>query len=318
MEFDGLSYWSVRDDFYKKSDMTESEKRTFYYYFEKFSRIATNRFKWKFYEQKYTHFNRVIESYLWKYGHCIAFVHPLVGWLITDCVVRSYDVNNFPNKFNPKYEIRDNYEIASYKPILNRYNLDNEFNPDTDCIFITDTQDYKNRSAHCLNLIYEIVDTKEAIRTQIFNQNSPLFAIASSDKDKIAVKTVLIGMGKNQKIYVVDDDITQNLKTLNLDSPFNIEPLTNYVHELENEILEFLSMDNTQVFQKKERMITDEVESNNELLYSLYNDCLQPRKYAMDCFNKAGLKCTLEQSELIDTGGLDNGSSKTDETNKTD
>lgn len=297
--------------------MTESEIRTFRYYFEKFSRIATNRFKWKFYESKYQHFNRVIENYLWKYGHCIVFNHPIVGWIVTDCVIRSYDVNNYPNKFNPKYEIRDNYEIASYKPILNRYNLINEFDPSNDCIYITDTKDYENRSNHCLPLIYDIVDTKETIRTQIFNQNSPLFAIASNDKDKLGVRTVLTGMGKNQKIYVVDEDLTQNLKTLNLDSPFNIESLVNYIHEIENEILEFLSMDNTQVFQKKERMLTDEIESNNELLYSLYLDCLEPRQYAKECFNKAGLKCDLNESELIDKGGAEIGT-KSNETDKTD
>ena len=64
---------------------------------------------------------------------------------------------------------------------------------------------------------------------------------------------------------------------------------------MENEVLEWLALDNTQVFQKKERMITDEVESNNDILSTLYYDCYYPRKLASDLMNKCGLINTLNE-----------------------
>lgn len=286
-----VDLWSIHDDFYRHKDLTENELFNFTYYYEKFKRIATSRFKWEF-DDKYKHFGKLIEFYCWDVGQCIIFKHPIVGWIVTECNVISYDVNGFPNKFRPVYNI-DNDTIGNYRPILNRYSMDSDFNDDENCIYISDTKDYHIRSKKCIPLIYDIIDTKETIRTQIFNQNAPLFAVASSEKDKTLCKSVLIGAGKNQKMYVVDDDITKNIKTLNLDSPFNIESLVNYIHEIENEILEFLGIDNTQVFQKKERMIVPEIESNNQILECLYDDCYLPRKYGSDCLNKAGLTNVL-------------------------
>ena len=283
--------WSVKNDFYRHNDLNASELYTFTYYYEKFKRIATSRFNWEF-DDSFKHFAKLIELYLWEYGHCIVFKHPLTGWMVTDCNITAYDVNGQPNHFRPVYMIKDG-DISSYRPILTRYNMDSEFNESEHAVYITDTKDYMIRSKKAIPLIYDIVDTKEAIRTQIFNQNAPLFAIATTEKDKTLCKTVMIGTAKHQKMYLVDDDITKNIKPLNLDSPFNIEPLTNYIHEIENEILEYLGLDNTQVFQKKERMITDEIESNNGLLECVYMDCYIPRKYASDCLNKAGLTNSL-------------------------
>ena len=287
-----VEYWTVHDEFYRHKDLTQSELFTFTYYYEKFKRVATSRFNWEF-DDMFKHLGQLIESYLWDRGQCIVFKHPLVGWMVTDCNVTSYDVNARPNKFRPVYNVV-NVGISDYRPILNRYDMNGDFNESEHAIYITDTKDYLIRSKKCIPLIYDIMDTKETIRTQIFNQNAPLFAVASSEKDKTLCKSVLIGASKNQKMYVVDDDVTKNIKCLNLDSPFNVEPLVNYIHEIENEILEFLSVDCTQIFNKKERMITDEVESNNEILQTLYMDCYTPRRYASDCLNKAGLTNTLE------------------------
>ena len=291
-----LDKWSVHDDFYRHKDLTDSELYTFTYYYDKFKRVATSRFNWEF-DDSYKHLGKLIESYLWDRGNCIIFNHPLVGWMVTDCNIISYDVNGYPNKFRPVYNVI-NSGISDYRPVLNRYNMDVPFNNNEHCVYITDTKDYMIRSKKCIPLIYDIVDTKEAIRTQVFNQNAPLFAIATTEKDKTLCKSVMIGTGKNQKMYLVDDDITKNLKVLNLDSPFNIEALVNYIHEIENEILEYLSVDCTQVFQKKERMITDEVESNNEILQTLYMDCYIPRKYGSDCLNMAGLINSIEVKDF--------------------
>lgn len=285
--------FSVYEDFYRHNSLTKSEQISFRYYYTKFSRVATSRFKWDFKDNKLKHLSRVIESNLWYYGDCIVFNHPLAGWVCTPCIKQSWDVNNYPNKFKPRYEIAETIGITNYEPTLNRYDMNGEFNDKTDCIYITDTTNYLYRSRFCIPLIYDLMDIKETIRTQIFNQNTPLMAIAKNQKDKQKIKFFIEKIGKH-KIYVTDDDLTNNLKVLDLNAPFNIEPLTNYMHEIENEILEYLNVDCSQIFQKKERMITSEVESNNELLSSLYYDCYSPRDYAKECMKKAKIDVELK------------------------
>ena len=296
-------------------NLSDSEMYFFKYYYRKFRRIATNRFLWEF-EDRFKAMGRTIEKYLWENGECIIFKHPKLDWICTRCTVTGKDVNNYPNHFIPIYDIM-NDGITNYRPILVRYN-DGEFK-DNNCIYITDTRDDLIRSSMVVPMIFDIVDVKETLRTQIFNQNTPLMAFAGNPKTKQIVKTIFAQKNKNAKFYIVDEDVTENLKALNFNAPFNIEPLTNYLHELENEVLEWLALDNTQVFQKKERMITDEVESNNDILSTLYYDCYYPRKLASDLMNKCGLTNTLNEIIVKENEDKKDGEQDgTDEPDNTD
>lgn len=271
-----------------------------------------SRFFWDFVEKKYRHLGAVIERYLWDEGKCIVFNHPILGWICTKCNVESYDINAIPNRFKPIYEITDNSDVASYTPILTRYDMGDEFS-DKSCIYITDTIDGKAKSKDCIPLICDIVDIKEALRTQVFNQNTPIFAIASNEKSKQKAKNLFHSIGNNQKIMIVDSDLNNDVKVLNFNAPFNSEQLVNLIHETENEILEYLAMDNTQTFEKKERMISDEVESNNELLSSLYYNLYYSRNYASECLTKLGVECAVNQL-TSSTGEVQNDTEITPDT----
>lgn len=271
-----------------------------------------SRFFWDFVEEKYRHLGAVIERYLWDEGKCIVFNHPILGWICTKCNVESYDINAIPNRFKPIYQITDNSDVTSYTPILTRYDMGDEFS-DKFCIYITDTIDGKAKSKDCIPLICDIVDIKEALRTQVFNQNTPIFAIASNEKSKQKAKNLFHSIGNNQKIMIVDSDLNNDVKVLNFNAPFNSEQLVNLIHETENEILEYLAMDNTQTFEKKERMISDEVESNNELLSSLYYNLYYSRNYASECLTKLGVECAVNQL-TSSTGEVQNDTEITPDT----
>ena len=273
-----------------------------------------SRFFWDFVEEKYRHLGAVIERYLWDEGKCIVFNHPILGWICTKCNVESYDINAIPNRFKPIYEITDNSDVTSYTPILTRYDMGDEFS-DKSCIYITDTIDGKAKSKDCIPIICDIVDIKEALRTQVFNQNTPIFAIASNEKSKQKLKNLFYSIGNNQKIMIVDSDLNNDVKVLNFNAPFNSEQLVNLIHETENEILEYLAMDNTQTFEKKERMISDEVESNNELLSSLYYNLYYSRNYASECLTKLGVECVVNQ---LTSSTDNNGSVENDTENPSD
>jgi hypothetical protein len=60
-------------------------------------------------------------------------------------------------------------------------------------------------------------------------------------------------------------DLSNRLSVLKTDAPYLIDKLTTHKHEIWNECLTYLGINNTNV-DKRERLITDEVNSNNELI----------------------------------------------------
>lgn len=297
MKFENKEFWSLHDDFYKFNDMSQSELMTYYYYLAKFSRVATSRILWDF--PNYSEMGKNIENLCWNYGECIVFEHPILGVVATPCTIHAYDINGFGNVFIPQYQISENSQITQYKPKLQKFVKGEKWGPEK-CIHITDTRDGTVRSRVCTRLIHDIVDIKEAIRTQVFNQNSPLFVITKSAKERQTATKIIKGIGKNQKIFVVEDDLTNSVKFFIPNAPFNVEALVNLIHEIENEILEFLAIDCSQIFQKKERMIVDEVESNDQILGALYYDIYYPRKIASELMSEIGIENTINENRYVE------------------
>ena len=83
-----------------------------------------------------------------------------------------------------------------------------------------------------------------------------------------------------------------NLKAIRTDAPFIADKLMTYKKEIWNEALEFLGV-NTLSLEKKERLISEEASSNNELINLNLQSYLVPRQEACRQFNeKFGLTGT--------------------------
>ena len=75
------------------------------------------------------------------------------------------------------------------------------------------------------------------------------------------------------------------IKSINTDAPFIADKVMEYKKQIWNEALEFLGI-NTLQTEKKERLITDEASSNNELINLNLQSMLIPRQEAAEQFNK--------------------------------
>lgn len=76
-----------------------------------------------------------------------------------------------------------------------------------------------------------------------------------------------------------------DIRTLDTLAPFVADKLTDYKKEIWNEALTFLGVNNIMV-DKKERLITDEANSNNELINLNMQSFLFPRQEACRQFNE--------------------------------
>lgn len=86
------------------------------------------------------------------------------------------------------------------------------------------------------------------------------------------------------------------IQAISTEAPFIADKITEYKKEIWNEALTFLGINNILV-DKKERLITDEANSNNELINLNLQSYLQPRKLACEQFNK---KFNLTGNKKID------------------
>ena len=139
--------------------------------------------------------------------------------------------------------------------------------------------------------IDKIVDVEKTIETNLFVHKLPRLIVCSpEDRERVADIMEAIENGEH-KIFLDADD-WQAIKNV-LDSGANsyiIDKLYQYKQNLENELLSFLGINNVPI-EKKERLITDEAQSNDQLI----ND-------SSDCFLDS-LKAFCE--EIRDILGYD-------------
>jgi len=76
-----------------------------------------------------------------------------------------------------------------------------------------------------------------------------------------------------------------SIEVLNTDPPYVVDKIMDYKRQIWNEVLTFLGINNLSD-EKKERMIQDEINSNNELINLNLQSFYAPRKKACDEFNK--------------------------------
>lgn len=92
--------------------------------------------------------------------------------------------------------------------------------------------------------------------------------------------------GNKPVIYGDSSELDVNsIKSVKTDSPFIADKIMDYKKEIWNELLTFLGINNI-MLEKKERLVSDEANSNNELINMNLQSFLIPRQEACKKFNE--------------------------------
>ena len=146
-------------------------------------------------------------------------------------------------------------------------------------------------TSQTINLIaYRLYETERTIDTNLIAQKTPVL-IEGDTKTILTLKNVYMQYSGNTPFIFGNKqfDISNKLNVLKTDAPYLIDKLTIHKHELWNEALTYLGIDNANT-DKKERLITDEVESNNDLINFYLNCFYKTRKHACELINEKFLK----------------------------
>lgn len=291
--------WSLREWMhgvnYKPEQLTRS------YYYSKISRLAINEFS---YDVKNLHNPELIEYYLWVDNRVMIWKNKILGWIVTRCVETAFDVNGFAVRWKPIYDMK-NSDLP--EPV--------EMGIDDECVVIYDIPNRKFSSNICCKWINEIADINETIRSQVFNQKTPLIAVAKNPKEKEKVKRAIVDIANNVRALFLDDDtsIGSSMKALNIDAPFNVSDLQAYLKCKESEMLEYLGIDSLSGFEKKERLISDEQESNNQILSYLIKDRYESRLKGCEKLREKGLEIEVSLSLTFEPNNKDDSTFKGDD-----
>lgn len=129
----------------------------------------------------------------------------------------------------------------------------------------------------------------EAERTADINikaQKTPVLLLMD-EKQRLTMENLYSQYEGNRPVIFGDkNSLGENvIKAINTQAPFIADKIIDYKKEIWNEALTFLGINNIMV-DKKERLITDEANSNNELINLNLQSYLVPRQEACRQFNE--------------------------------
>lgn len=147
---------------------------------------------------------------------------------------------------------------------------------------------------------YRLYDTERTIDVNLVAQKTPIL-IEGDTKTILTLKNVYMQYSGNTPFIFGSKqfDLNNRLSVLNTNAPYLIDKLELHKHEIWNEALTYLGINNSNT-DKKERLITDEVNSNNELINYYLNCFYTTRKQACDRINeKYGLNIKLRLNKDV-------------------
>jgi hypothetical protein len=148
-------------------------------------------------------------------------------------------------------------------------------------------------------IAYRLFDTERTIDTNLIAQKTPVL-IEGDTKTILTLKNVYMQYSGNTPFIFGNKqfDISNKLNVLKTDAPYLIDKLELHKHELWNEALTFLGIDNANT-DKKERLITDEVESNNDLITYYLNCFYKTREQAANMINEKFLQNSDKKIKIV-------------------
>lgn len=221
-----------------------------------------------------------IEKYLLTEGRCMFFKDKKLGWIVTKCTEKG-GVNHFDEP------------IALRPSAPGAYvNLKN-YTPEVDCVYI------KN-NAYCLPTtrtlrMYaaRLTEIQRTADVNIIAQKTPLI-VKGNDKQIKSLRQVIRSFIGDEPVSLIDKQLDiSEMKVLNTAAPVVFDKLTIEKNKMWNECMTFLGINNANT-DKRERLVDDEVQANNEQIELSAHVMLQSRERAAEQISEMiGSKVTV-------------------------
>lgn len=256
--------------------------------YDRFFNLAINRFEWEGLPSGLE--SRKIEEYLIMNGR-VMFFKDTDG--VLKCLpahgTRCYDIYNEPIW----YQLTGN----NYNKTIDR----------DEGVIIRNNAIGSNDHDDLLLFAQRINEVEQTMDVNLFGQLTP-YVILCDEKERLTFKNIMLQVKKfKYAIFGSKKLAMNNVDVLQTKSEYLIDKLQLQKTELMNELLTFLGINNNNV-QKKERMLVDEVNANNDFILVNIDHMYDERKRACEEINKKyGLSISVKKREVEASGTLHSG-----------
>ena len=269
MGYDLLSYKSVDKQL---NDITYSN----YYY--RLMLIARSLFKWNNLPNGID--EKWIERYLFSEGACLFFKDDKVGFMVT--------------KFGEQGKLNYYDEPTTVRAYATDF-ISVERENNVDSVIIRNNDDMIPTFPTIQIYSAKLTNIERTMDNNILAQKMP-FVITCTDKQRLSFKQAIKQRDENVPVIYGDKNLDINdIKVLKTDTPIVFDKLQVQKMNVWNECLTSLGINNANT-NKRERLITNEVNANDQMIQANEDVMLKARERACELINKMfGLNISVER-----------------------
>ena len=277
---------------YKYIDSSILNDATFEDYLLRFKRIALSMFEWVNLPSSMN--AQWLEYSLYYDGIASLLKDEKYGFINTRCTsngkINIYDLPTLLNCYSFEYHT----QRRLYTGLLGEITENRKkYLEDKQCILVQNNWDRMPTCGSMELFAYRLYEAQRTADVNIIAQKTPVIVIID-EKQRLLMENLYNQYNGNQPFIFGDTKqlSEDKLRAINTQAPFIADKVMDYKKEIWNEALTFLGINNIMV-DKKERLVSDEANSNNELINLNLQSFLAPRQEACKQFNeKFGLTGT--------------------------
>lgn len=277
-----------------KRNLEDLRTSIFTFYANKYYNIFMNRFKFPTLDYQQRNF---LMKRFWETGKIACFLlKETVGsddapngiLVFTDFAPTEFNIYDFPTKVTLINKRGVKWIPSSLQEV------------DKDVVLGFIQKNEKGISQFVFSLIYKIVECEMAIFQNLQANKTPLL-IACSPEDEPVLRAIVDDMDETKPFIVIPSEYAERIKAFNSGAVYNVDKLYNYKCALENEIREFLGLENLGFGEKKEHLLVDEIAQNDQVTKqsgdTFYDSLLEFAERVEDTFGYA-LPIEIAEEEL--------------------
>lgn len=276
---------------YKFIDSSLINDDTFEDYLRRLRKVALSIFEWV--NLPLSMDSRFIEKSLYYNGQCAFLFHEKYGHINSNCAsTGKLNIYGLPTELTC-FTLEDSKNRLLYQG-LPHYKVDKktkeviEIDPNINeqCILVMNDWERTPTQSTLELFALRLYEAERSSDVNIKNQKFPLI-IGVEDSQRAFLENLYSQIDGNMPVIMGDKKQLGNLllNVVETNSPFVADKLQDYKKEIWNEALTSLGINNIMV-DKKERLITEEANGNNELINLILQSYLAPRQKACELYNK--------------------------------
>lgn len=265
---------------YKFTDNALVNDATYFDYLERFKKIAMSMFEWVNLPKSMN--SRWLERCLYYNGQASLLKTKDYGFINTNCAsAGKINIYGLPSELNCySFEFQENRKLyVGLNPI-------NEASEEEEAILVLNNWEGIPTAQTMELFALRLYEAERTCDVNIKSQKTPVLVVVN-EKQRLLMENLYSQYDGNQPFIFGDSEQfdTNMLKSINTNAPFVADKIMKYKKDIWEEALTFLGV-NSLVTEKKERLITDEANSNNELINLNLQSFLAPRLEACKQFNE--------------------------------